>query len=279
MHELGGHGASMGYRPNMYEHQKALQKYENAMQEWFPHYKEVYNHNSSLKPVRKTEYINSNDSHLKYLEGVDEYSARARAENIKEGGEDFAELYKYFTKESVDKLKKGVWAVAPLALTGTAAASYANQQGLGGPLVQLANKYEEGGPTEEDRVLDLSDRGYKSKEDLKITGTPPLAFAGKAASAIETLLQGNIRKDIAKKGAEYLKPVIKYAEENLHPVIGKTINYGYTALVKPIIEFGQVPEELGRASLQDTAVNMMAHELKRKKAYGGPLVDLANKTL
>ena len=168
-----------------------------------------------------------------------------------------------------------IWPTALLG--GTAAASYANQQGLGGPLVQLANRYEEGGPTEEDRVLDLSDRGYKSKEDLKITGTPPLAFAGKAASAIETLLQGNIRKDIAKKGAEYLKPVIKYAEENLHPVVGKAINYGYTALVKPIIEFGQVPEELGRASLQDTAVNMMAHELKRKKACGGPLVDLANR--
>lgn len=140
LHELGGHGASMGYKPNMYEHQKALQKYEDAMQEWFPHYKEVYNHNSSLKPIRKSEFVNSTDPHLKYLEGVDEYSARARAENIKEGGEDFAELYKYFTKESVDKLKKGIWTIVPIA---TATASYANQQGLGRK--QSANKFYSGG--------------------------------------------------------------------------------------------------------------------------------------
>ena len=126
LHELGGHGATMGYSPTRYINDfddkalglKAQAMYELDMERWSPHYKEVYENNSKLKPVRKAEYKDSKDSHIEYLEGVDEYSARARAYNIDPSvdREDVAELYKYFTKESVDKLLKGVWSLLPAGI-------------------------------------------------------------------------------------------------------------------------------------------------------------------
>lgn len=59
-----------------------------------------------------------------------------------------------------------IWPTALLG--GTAAASYANQQGLGGPLVQLANRYEEGGDTNEyNNIIDwiINEEGFNSKPE------------------------------------------------------------------------------------------------------------------
>jgi len=124
IHELGGHGATLGYKPGSYSNinERAARWYEDAMTKWSPYHREVYEHNSSLKPVRKPEYEGVEDPHIGYLEDVDEYSARARAANIDSNGSnrrDFSELYKYFTKESVDKLKNGVWGLAPFLGLGT----------------------------------------------------------------------------------------------------------------------------------------------------------------
>lgn len=109
IHEFGGHAATLGYIPNRYSIPKANQWYESTMKEWFPHYRQVYEHNAKLKPIRKPEHKDSKDPYISYLEEVDEYSSRARAENIGDGGrEDFNTLYQYFTKESVDNLLKNV---------------------------------------------------------------------------------------------------------------------------------------------------------------------------
>ena len=90
------------------------------MQDWSPSYKQIYDHNKKLVPERLPQYKHSTDPHIKYLEGVDEYSARARSELIQENNEGFNELYKYFTKESVDKLKNNIWLLLPAMLgTGT----------------------------------------------------------------------------------------------------------------------------------------------------------------
>ena len=119
-HELGGHGATVGYNPNYYEDGKLQSLYETSMQDWSPSYKQIYNHNKKLAPERLPQYKHSTDPHIKYLEGVDEYSARARSELIQENNEGFNELYKYFTKESVDKLKDKIWLLPPAVLgTGT----------------------------------------------------------------------------------------------------------------------------------------------------------------
>ena len=119
-HELGGHGATVGYNPNYYEDGKLQSIYETAMQNWSPSYKQIYDHNKKLVPERLPQYKHSTDPHIKYLEGVDEYSARARSELIQENNEGFNELYKYFTKESVDKLKNNIWLLLPAMLgTGT----------------------------------------------------------------------------------------------------------------------------------------------------------------
>jgi hypothetical protein len=124
LHELGGHGATMGYKPGKYSNinERAAKWYQNAMTEWSPYHQDIYKHNSSLKPVRKPEYIKIDDPHISYLENVDEYSARARAANIDPKGsnrDDFSELYKYFTKESVDNLLKNVWNyAAPMTIGG-----------------------------------------------------------------------------------------------------------------------------------------------------------------
>lgn len=59
-----------------------------------------------------------------------------------------------------------IWPTALLG--GTAAASYANQQELGGPLVQLANRYEDGGPTDEsNNIIDwiIGEEGFNSKPE------------------------------------------------------------------------------------------------------------------
>lgn len=119
-HELGGHGATVGYNPNYYNEEKLQSIYETAMQDWSPSYKQIYDHNKKLVPERLPQYKHSTDPHIKYLEGVDEYSARARSELIQENNEGFNELYKYFTKESVDKLKNNIWLLLPAMLgTGT----------------------------------------------------------------------------------------------------------------------------------------------------------------
>lgn len=139
-HEYGGHGATLGYDPNMWsEDPKIQQIYENVMSKWSPHYKQIYKHNSSLKPERLPEYQDISDEKtrkfIEYLEQTDEYSARARAENIEAGNDDFNELYKYFTKESVDRLRDNVWMFLPLTL-GTGL--YLNSDKQGGKLIPKA---------------------------------------------------------------------------------------------------------------------------------------------
>jgi hypothetical protein len=88
------------------------------METFSPEIKEIYNHNSSLLPVRKKMFTNITDpdleKRLRYLENVDEYSTRARNVLVNENNSDVEPLYKYFTKRSVDKLVKNVWGLAPV---------------------------------------------------------------------------------------------------------------------------------------------------------------------
>lgn len=154
-HELGGHGATLSYSPTKSTDPKVQKIYEDVVKEWFPEYKEVYDHNAALKPVRRPQFENAEevgleDGMLHYLEDVDEYSARARAENIEPGGDDFGALYRYFTPESLENLKNNVWGTIPLVL-GTGLTGYglydnfnstnSDIHAYGGPLVQHANKF------------------------------------------------------------------------------------------------------------------------------------------
>lgn len=131
MHEFGGHGATLGYidtSDNVLA-SGLFRQYNKKMREWFPKAQEVYKYNASLKPIRKPEYKNSRKRYLKYLEDVDEYSTRARVENMQPGSEGFDAMYKYFTKESVDRLRDNVWGIAPWLIgIGAAGTLYGTSQ-------------------------------------------------------------------------------------------------------------------------------------------------------
>lgn len=108
-HELG-HASTLGYDPNS--------KISKALSGFSPEVKEIHAHNSTLRPKRKKQYVNVEDPELektiKYLEGVDEYSTRARNRIINEDNQDVEKLYKYFTRPSVNNLIKYVWGLAPV---------------------------------------------------------------------------------------------------------------------------------------------------------------------
>ena len=119
VHELGGHGATLGYNP-MYgiEDPKVQKLYGETIKQWSPSTEQVYNHNGLLQPSRKPEYMTLSETdpvekHIRYLEDVDEYSTRARASHILPSTTDMLSLYKYFTKETVDRLKDNVWTISP----------------------------------------------------------------------------------------------------------------------------------------------------------------------
>ena len=154
IHELGGHGATLGYS-DLSKETNLITRYlgklfNKTLDKSFPKGREVYEHNASLMPVRKPEYMNDDSSFIRYLEDVDEYSSRARTENMMPGSHGIENLYDYFTKESVDNLINGVWEYAlPIAGAGTVyglSQGNNNVQALGGPLVQAANKFNMGGP-------------------------------------------------------------------------------------------------------------------------------------
>lgn len=108
-HELG-HASTLGYNPSS--------RLSKMLETFSPEVKEIYNHNSSLLPVRKKIYTNNTDAKLekilKYLENVDEYSTRARNSLVNDDNWDVNILYKYFTKRSVDNLINNVWGLAPV---------------------------------------------------------------------------------------------------------------------------------------------------------------------
>lgn len=128
IHEFG-HGSTLGYSPRNNGALLYSNEYNAAMKHDFPHFEQVYKHNSRLQPERKEMYKNVDYStkpedietaeHIKYLEDVDEYSTRARTKLIDNAADDADELYKYFTKKSVDNLLKNVWSISPYILGGT----------------------------------------------------------------------------------------------------------------------------------------------------------------
>lgn len=137
------------------------------------------------------------------------------------------------------------------------------------------NEFAEGGPTEEDRVLDLSDKGYKSKEDLKITGTPPLVGIGPKVA--------KIAEKAADLNNEALYTLYNTTENLGKWIVGKmpnkykaAIGELYSALKQNTV--GTRPKEGSDFGARLPAfMQRVVDSVNDEKAYGGPLVDLANR--
>lgn len=113
-HELG-HASTLGYNP------AATNKRLNLIKEQFsPEVKEIYAHNSQLRPRRRKKYMNIGDQNpelekmLQYLEGVDEYSTRARNILVSTDNSDLDPYFKYFDNRTVNRLLHNVWGLAPV---------------------------------------------------------------------------------------------------------------------------------------------------------------------
>lgn len=134
LHELGGHASTLGSlmpanKFTMYlglgtDFETFVQTLKNA----FPHIEEVSAHNEALRPIVKKEVEDAirqnkiiktsngesfkpSEKYLEYLQGMDEYSARARAYNMGSTDE-LDEMSQYFTPESIERLKKLVWGIS-----------------------------------------------------------------------------------------------------------------------------------------------------------------------
>lgn len=113
-HELG-HASTLGYNPN------TTNKKLNLIKEQFsPEIKEIYAHNSQLRPKRRKKYMNIGDTDpelekmLQYLEDVDEYSTRARNILVSTDNNDLNPYFKYFDNRTVNRLLHNVWGLAPV---------------------------------------------------------------------------------------------------------------------------------------------------------------------
>lgn len=135
--------------------------------------------------------------------------------------------------------------------------------------------FAEGGPTEEDRVLDLSDRGYKSKEDLKITGTPPLVGIGPRVAKIAekaTDLNNEALYTLYNTTENLGKWIVGKMPDKYKTAIGEL----YNALKQNAV--GTRPKEGSDFGARLPAfMQRVVDSVNDEKAYGGPLVDLANR--
>lgn len=134
LHELGGHGADLGFNMSETFNDSTLQGTHmlDALEGWFPSAREVYEHNQIYAPEVRPEFKPDSKEmkklaqedpemyknimeYIEYLQDPAEYTARARANrisNFKDPGREIRDvkaLREVFTDKSVDKMLNNVY--------------------------------------------------------------------------------------------------------------------------------------------------------------------------